>query len=34
MALVVAYQIVARLRGAPELGQEAGEQPPINPDPL
>jgi len=34
MALVVAYQIVARLRGAPELGQEAGEQPPNNPDPL
>lgn len=32
MALVVAYQIVARLRGAPELGQEA-EQPP-SPDPL
>jgi TRAP-type C4-dicarboxylate transport system permease small subunit len=34
MALVVAYQIVARLRGAPELGQEAVEQPLNNPDPL
>lgn len=34
MALVVAYQIVARLRGAPEPGQEAVEQPPNNPDPL
>lgn len=33
MALVVAYQIVARLRGAAELGQEAFEQP-LNPDPL
>lgn len=33
MALVIAYQIVARLRGAPELGQEASEPPP-NPDPL
>lgn len=30
MALVVAYQIVARLRGAPELGQEASG----DPDPL
>ena len=34
MALVVAYQIVARLRGAPEPGQEAGGQPANNPDPL
>lgn len=33
MALVVAYQIVARLRGAPELGQENSEQP-TDPDPL
>jgi TRAP-type C4-dicarboxylate transport system permease small subunit len=33
MALVVVYQIVARLRGAPELGQEALEETP-NPDPL
>jgi len=33
MALVVAYQIVARLRGAPEPGQETPEPPP-NPDPL
>ena len=32
MALVVAYQIVARLRGAPEPGQEAVGQPPNDPD--
>lgn len=32
MALVVAYQIVARLRGAPELGQEPSEQ--METDPL
>jgi len=33
MALVVAYQIVARLRGAPEPGQEASEPQPET-DPL
>lgn len=33
MALVVAYQIVARLRGAPELGQDASE-PQVETDPL
>lgn len=33
MALVIVYQIVARLRGAPEPGQETQEVPP-NPDPL
>jgi TRAP-type C4-dicarboxylate transport system permease small subunit len=33
MALVVAYQIVGRLRGAPELGQEDSE-PEVETDPL
>ena len=33
MALVVAYQIVARLRGGPELGQEHSE-PQLETDPL